>query len=242
MELSPNKLAEIREAERGLEEGLLQVKPFRGVWGNDYWVKWSTISEALQRLGVIPGSSVLDVGCGSGWTTAFLAEAGFQATGVDIAPAMLSVARQRAERWQINVEFLEGDMDNFSLDRKFDAALVFDALHHSDQPELAVKSVAQHLRPGGWALFGEPSWLHRFSPRARRVQRDKGCSEHGIRASRLKRYCTEAGLGDFRRFFEPTRPYERRSTEFLWQWARLLAANVWVAPRTAIWLAARKPS
>jgi SAM-dependent methyltransferase len=242
MSLPPNKLAEIAEAERGLADGSFQVKPFRGDWGNDYWVKWSTISEALHRLGVSPGGSVLDVGCGPGWTTAFLAEAGFHATGVDLAPAMLQAARLRAERWQIDVELHEADMEELSLDRTFDAALVFDALHHSDQPGRAVLSIAQHLRPGGWVLFGEPSWLHRLSPRARKAERELGCSEHGIRVSRLKRHCRDAGLGDFRRFFEPTRPYERRATEFLWQSARLLAANLWVAPQASIWLAARKPS
>jgi SAM-dependent methyltransferase len=238
--LDPNKLAEIEHAERALEEGSILGKPFRGEWGNDYWVKWSAITEALRRLQIEPGSSVLDIGCGTGWTTAFLAEAGYQPTGIDIAPAMLEVAREHARRWQIDAEFREADMDDFSLDRTFDAALVFDALHHSNHPERVVANVAQHLRTGGWALFGEPSWLHHISPRARRVHGETGCSEHGIPVSRLKSYCKQAGLSDFRRFFEATRPYERRIGEFLWQWIRLMAANVWVAPQASIWLAARK--
>lgn len=90
-------------------------------------------------------------------------------------------------------------------------------------------------------LFGEPSWLHTISPRARRVHRETGCSEHGVRVSSLKRYSRHAGLGEFRRFFEATRPYERRISEFLWQGIRLAAANVLVAPQAAVWLAARKP-
>jgi SAM-dependent methyltransferase len=240
--LAPNKLSEIAHAERALEEGALYGKPFRGEWGNDYWVKWSTITEAFRRLGLRAGASILDVGCGTGWTTAFLAEAGYRPTGVDIAPAMLLVARERAERWRVEAEFQEADMEDFSLDRTFDGALVFDALHHSDRPDRVVENVAGHLREGGWVLFGEPSWLHRFSPRARTVERETGCSEHGIRVSRLKRYCREAGLGDFRRFFEATRPYERRTSEFLWQWVRLTAANIWVAPQAAVWLAAQKRS
>jgi 2-polyprenyl-3-methyl-5-hydroxy-6-metoxy-1,4-benzoquinol methylase len=96
--LTPNKLAEIAHAERGLEDGSIEGKPFRFDWGNDYWVKWSLVVEAFRRLDVRPGSSVLDVGRGTGWTTAFLAEAGYSPTGIDIAPAMLHVARRRAER------------------------------------------------------------------------------------------------------------------------------------------------
>jgi SAM-dependent methyltransferase len=238
---APNKLAEISYAEEALADGSIHGKPFRGEWGNDYWVKWSAITEAFRRLDVRPDSSILDVGCGSGWTTAFLAEAGYRPTGIDIAPAMLEVARQRAERWQIEVEFLEADMEDFSLGRTFDAALVFDALHHSDHPERVVRNISRHLRAGGWVLFGEPSWLHRISPRARSVEAETGCSEHGIRASQMKKYCRQAGLGDFRRFFEATRPYEGRASGFLWQAIRLIAANFMAAPQAAIWLAARKP-
>jgi SAM-dependent methyltransferase len=239
--LDPNKLSEIAHAQRGLEDGSLVGKPFRGEWGNDYWVKWSTITEAFRRLGLREGSSILDVGCGTGWTTVFFAEAGYRPVGVDIAPAMVVVARDLAQRWRVDAEFREADMDEFDLGKTFDAALVFDALHHSEVPDRVVHNVARHLRPGAWVLFGEPSWLHAISPRARRVHRETGCSEHGIRVSALKRYCREAGLGEFRRFWEPTRPYERRITEFVWQWIRLAAANVWVAPQAAVWLAARKP-
>lgn len=241
MSLAPNKKSEIEHAQRSLEDGSLLGKPFRGDWGNDYWVKWSTITEALRRLGVCEGTEVLDVGCGTGWTTVFLAEAGFRPTGIDLAPAMLVAARERADRWQVEVDFREADMDGFDLGRQFDAALVFDALHHSEVPGRVVDNVARHLRPGGWVLFGEPSWLHSISPRARKVHRDTGCSEHGVRVTDLKRYGRDAGLGEFRRFFEATRPYESRLREFAWQFVRLTAANVLFAPQAAVWLAARKP-
>jgi SAM-dependent methyltransferase len=238
--LQPNKLSEIATAENALADGSIYGKPFKGEWGNDYWVKWSTISEVFKRLRLAPDSSILDVGCGTGWTTVFLAEAGFRPTGVDIAPAMLAAGRELAARWKVHVEFEEADMETMSLGCRFDGALVFDSLHHSDRPDQVVMRVAEHLRPQGWVLFGEPSWLHNISPRARSVHKQTGCSEHGIRLSQLKDYCRRAGLGSFRRFFEPTRPYERRTTEFLWQWIRLTAANVWAAPQAAIWLAACK--
>jgi SAM-dependent methyltransferase len=236
---SDEKQAEITFAER-MDPGWLRSKPFDPAWGTRSWVKWATIMEAFARLGIRPGMSILDVGCGGGWTTAFLAEAGYSPVGVDIAPAALAIARERATRWTIDAEFIEADMEDFRLDRIFDAALVYDALHHCDRPDTVVANVAIHLRQGSWVLFGEPSWLHGFSPSARRQHRQTGRNEHGIRMSRLKRDCLGAGLGDFRRFFEGTRPYEGRFTEFAWQTIRLAAANLWVAPRASIWLAARK--
>jgi SAM-dependent methyltransferase len=233
------KQAEIEFAAQ-MDPDWLRSKPFAPAWGTRSWVKWATIMEAFSRLGVAPGASVLDVGCGAGWTTAFLAEAGYLPLGIDIAPAALDVARARAKRWQIEAEFVEADAEDFWLDRTFDAALVYDALHHCDRTERVVANVARHLRRGGWVAFGEPSWLHRFSPGARHEHQDTGRNEYGVRVSRLKRDCRRAGLGDFRRFFEGTRPYERRFTEFSWQMIRLAAGNLWVAPRTSVWLAARK--
>jgi 2-polyprenyl-3-methyl-5-hydroxy-6-metoxy-1,4-benzoquinol methylase len=236
-----SKQAEIEAARAAVEEGWAQQKPFDASFGHEHWVKWATVMEAMRVFPVHPGQAVLDVGCGAGWTSAFLAEAGYRVTGIDIAPAYVDAARRRAERWGLDAEFAAADMEDFSLGRSFRAALVFDALHHVDRPERSVASVAAHLEPGGWVLFGEPSWLHAISPRARRVHRELGVNEHAIRVSRLRRWCADAGLGNFTRFFEGTRPYRGRAGGFGWQLARLVAANVWVAPHASVWLAAQRP-
>jgi hypothetical protein len=69
-----------------------------------------------------------------------------------------------------------------------------------------------------------------------------GWIENGVFVGGLKRDCRAAGLGEFRRFFEGTQPYERRGRGFLREMGKLTAANVWVAPQTSIWLAACKPT
>jgi SAM-dependent methyltransferase len=213
-------------------------KPFG--WGPEHWVRWATVEEVLGRLGIGLGGRVLDVGCGSGWTTLLLAEAGYRPLGMDLVPANVEVARSRAQRWGSVAEFEEADMDDFALEGRFSAALVFDALHHSTRQRQVVANVAQHLEPGGWAVFGEPSWLHWVSAHARRTARERGWTERGVTARGLRRDCRAAGLGEFRRFFEGTRPYASRGRGFAWQLARLAAANVAVAPQALIWLAARK--
>lgn len=209
-------------------------------WGAECWLQWAAVTEMLHRLAIAPPARVLDVGCGPGWTTAFLAEAGHEATGVDLVAANVEVARERAARWGLDsARFERADMEALDLGREFDAALLMDALHHSTRPGQALAGVARHLRPGGWLLIGEPSWLHGLSPLARRTSRELGWTERGLSVRRLRRGLRAAGFGEVRRFYGPTRPYEGR-LGLLWQGARLVGANVAAAPQMHVWLAARK--
>src|ERR1700689_2598291 len=100
-----NKLDEIATAEASRHEIKAQRKPFGEPWGHAYWGKWQTIVFALNALGIREGATILDVGAGGGWTTLFLAQAGYRATGVDIAPANIAVASARAQRTNVSAEF-----------------------------------------------------------------------------------------------------------------------------------------
>lgn len=215
------------------------TKPFG--WASDHWIRWATVTEAIHRLGIRSGAAALDVGAGSGWTSLFLAEQGFSVVAVDLVPANVELIRRRAARWGAAVDARVADMEELSLPERFDLVLVHDALHHSGRQDRVVAAVARHLEPGGWALFGEPSWLHAFSPHARATTRNVGWRERGVSVRALRRDCRAAGLTHLRRFFEPTRPYESRARQFAWQLVLLVAANVAVAPHTQVWLAAQRP-
>jgi SAM-dependent methyltransferase len=233
---------EIADYQRTLESGGPFTKPFGSFWQADHWTKWATIREIIRRLAIPDGASILDVGCGEGWTSLFLAESGYEVLGTDFAPAAIQIAQIRAARWstQGRVRFAVADMEDFNLEEKFDLVLIFEALHHARRRRQAVREIAQHVKDHGWVVFGEPSWLHSVSPHARSVQRESGWVERGVPVSRLKADCKAAGLGNFRRFFEGTLPYERRVREFSWQLIRLIAGNLWVAPQASVWLAAQR--
>ena len=65
----------------------------------------------LERaLGIKPGGRVLDLGCGAGRHAIELASRGYVVVGIDISPWLLSVARQRAERAGVRVDFLQGSV------------------------------------------------------------------------------------------------------------------------------------
>jgi SAM-dependent methyltransferase len=213
-------------------------KPFG--WDPAHFVEWATVATMLDAVGAPPGARVLDVGSGSGWTSLFMAEAGFDVLGVDLVPSNVELAQGRAERWGSGARFAVGDMDELTLgEHDFDIALLFDALHHSARQADALRSVAAHLRPGGWLIVGEPTWLHGVSPGARSTRRELGWLERGLTLRGLRRDLRSAGFQDLRRFFQGTRPYERWG--LLPQLARLVGARLVAAPQHHLWLAARKP-
>jgi SAM-dependent methyltransferase len=215
------------------------TKPFG--WESYHWVRWATVAEALRRLAIPRGARVLDVGCGPGWTSLFLAESGYEVTAIDLVPANVELTAQRAARWGASVTAEVADMDELDLGRRFAFVLLHDALHHSRRHPQALERVAAHLEPGGWLLLGETSWLHRLSPSAHRQTRDTGWVERGFTVRGLRGDLRAAGLVEIRRFFQGTAPYESRGREFSWQLVRLLAGNFAAAPRSAIWLAGRRP-
>jgi 2-polyprenyl-3-methyl-5-hydroxy-6-metoxy-1,4-benzoquinol methylase len=233
--LEGHKRAEIesRTAEFMAQEG---SKPFG--WSPAHFVEWATVTEMIHGVGLRPGARVLDVGCGTGWTSLFLAEAGFEPLGVDLVPANIDVARARAERWSSRATFAVADMETLDVDGSFDAALLFDALHHVHRQSETLRAIGRLVEPGGWLLLAEPTWLHRFSPEARRTQRERGWLERGLTVRGLRADLRAAGFGQVRRFFQGTRPYE--GWGLVPQLVRLLAARVLVAPQHHIWLAARR--
>jgi len=107
--------------------------------------------EALEKH-VTPGSTVLDVGCGSGILSvaAVLLGAG-HALGVDIDPMAVECARENAERNGITCEFVQGDLAT-GVSGKFDVVvsnIVADAIIS------LAGQIAAHLKPGGvWVSAG----------------------------------------------------------------------------------------
>jgi 2-polyprenyl-3-methyl-5-hydroxy-6-metoxy-1,4-benzoquinol methylase len=236
--LEPHKQAEIdsRTPEFMAHEA---TKPFG--WCPTHFVEWATVATMLEAIALPRGATVLDIGSGSGWTSLFLAEAGYVVTGYDLVPANVELARERAARWGSSARFEVGDMEALpAASQPVDAVLLFDALHHSGRQAAALESIAARLRPGGWLLVGEPTWLHRFSPEARATRRDLGWMERGLSLRTLRRDLAAAGFVQTQRFFQPTNAYSGRIKGFAWQLARLIGANFWVAPQTHIWLAARR--
>ena len=106
--------------------------------------------EYLDALlaGLPTGSSVLDLGCGTGRPMAeYILACGHHVTGIDQAEALLALARQRFPQ----AEWIEGSIEDYIAPSCFDAILCWDALFHleRDRHEALFARFARMLKPNG---------------------------------------------------------------------------------------------
>ncbi len=92
---------------------------------------------------------VLELAIGTGRNLAFY-PAGVQLTGVELSPAMLEIARRRAERLRREVDLRVGDAEALDFaDQGFDTVTATLALCSIPDPRRAVAEAKRVLRPGG---------------------------------------------------------------------------------------------
>ncbi len=106
---------------------------------------------ALADAGKIRGR-VLDVGCGTGENVLFLAQRGFDVTGIDLAPTAIDRARQKAQDRSLAVTFEIADaLDLGALGMAFDTIVDSGLFHVFDDADRRryVASLAAALTPGG---------------------------------------------------------------------------------------------
>lgn len=112
--------------------------------------------EMLQKDGWM-GKRILDLGCGTGVSTAFLASVGMDVTGFDNSPHMLEVARMRAEGTNYLMELSEGDIRTMTY--PIGAELVYcignvlNELNSYREVEMVFQKVHQALEPNKLWVF-----------------------------------------------------------------------------------------
>lgn len=105
-----------------------------------------------QELGYADtrGLDVLDVGCGQGIDLVRFASAGARATGVDLTPRHVELARAHLEALGLPGTVVRGDATSLPFpDDSFDLVSSNGVLHHVPEIEAALREIRRVLRPGG---------------------------------------------------------------------------------------------
>lgn len=115
--------------------------------------EWAqTILEFAAKQGY-SGGPILDLGCGTGNSTAPFVERGFSIEGLDASAEMLAVARRKLP----GVPFHLGEFETFKLNGRFALVIsIFDSLNNlltDESLSAAVLNVYDHLVPGGVFVF-----------------------------------------------------------------------------------------
>lgn len=106
----------------------------------------------------LPPGRALDIGCGTGTETIYLAAHGWKATGVDMVSRALIIARRKAAAAGVSPRFVEADatrLQDFGVGGDYDLILDFGCFHTlpADERDAYVESVSRAAAPGATFLL-----------------------------------------------------------------------------------------
>ena len=126
-------------------------------WNDTWSTMGHTFSDYDQILmdcaGNLERGRALDLGCGSGGNAVWLAERGWQVTGVDFSDVAIEKARVRAADKRVEVEFVVSDVTAYRPDGLYDLIISFYIQLWPGQRARMLANAAEALAPGGRILF-----------------------------------------------------------------------------------------
>ena len=114
---------------------------------------------------------ILDIGCGTGQMSLYLAKADRVVVGADLTRASLALGEAAARRFELgHVHFVETDLRASGLRRgAFDVVFCSGALHHTPDPQAAFGAIVPLARAGGIIIVGVYNAFARLPLRMRRA-------------------------------------------------------------------------
>jgi SAM-dependent methyltransferase len=135
----------------------LRTKPFSAPPNFELAACLRTFAHVVETMALGLRAQVLDVGCGPGWMSEYLARCGYWVTGIDISEDMVEIARLRVARIPEQVgdgveplaEFHAMPVREIPWTDRFDAAVLYDTMHHFDDEVETLRVILRSLVPGG---------------------------------------------------------------------------------------------
>lgn len=166
-------------------------KPF----SDDCCPQYLAALTALFSLMAPPPGRIVEFGCGTGWLSLYLAQRGYEVTGVDIAEDAIRHARAAAEARKLShAQFHADDYESFAGAARFDYAIFHDALHHAESELAALRCAHAALAPGGCVIAIEPGSGHDAAESSRQAVTQFNVHEKSMPPAHIIKVARAAGF------------------------------------------------
>jgi len=150
-------------AKEGKQMAFEELKSKQSVmWGNG---PYQNITETLtdlhelviDRLAPAEGVTWLDLACGTGAMAELATKRGADVTGIDLAPALIETAKERAQEQGLDIDYRVGDCENLDVpDASFDVVSSTCGVMFAPDHEATARELARVVKPGG--RIGLANW------------------------------------------------------------------------------------
>jgi SAM-dependent methyltransferase len=198
-----------------LERRFHLIKPFGSVYGDtpinqmlqEFVREISHFLNVIAILSVSPQSRFLDVACGSGWLTHFLAKLNLAVVGIDISDDMIALAKERLEIDPIptvesqsfdRVHLLVHDIEQAPIapEHRCDVAILESALHHFVNPIQSLRNIASSLSDRGLVVILEAA-TESIPPQHIEVMKQYRTLERPYSRSQMEKILQFAGFAEY---------------------------------------------
>lgn len=165
---------------------------YRSLWGehihHGYWIRGDESKETAQlqliehlaqAAEIPPGAKILDVGCGFGASSIYLAQKyEAEATGITISAVQVEMANKAAAAASANAKFLLMDAEAMKFDNQFDVVWSVESISHYQNIPKFFLAAAKLLKPGGTLAITD--WFKKKQLTPRECKRFLGAIENGM--------------------------------------------------------------
>jgi predicted RNA methylase len=164
----------------------------------DQWLRkdiYQRFDWVMRKSGDVNGRKICDIGCGSGrFVSTFAKNGASRVVGVDVAPAMLEIARKLTIKDGVadKCEFVNSDVLNWKTDERFDTTIAIGFWDYIVEPPERLRIIRKMTGEtflSAWPRF----WTWRMPVRKVRLTL-QGCPVYFFRESQIRRMLSEAGF------------------------------------------------
>ena len=193
-----------------------------------WWEKIPPVPQVVQMADLLESEGrlrILDIGCGLGRHTVYLAARGFEVTATDNAPAALDACRKNLDELNLDAELLQLDMTAMAFPPgRFHGVVASNVIHHTDLSTLKriIRSITEMLAPGGLFAWVTPTPRHFAFGRGREIEPGTWIGSEAADGDLPHHYSTESEVRNLLHAYEILSMEERdyrdeQGTRFHWR-------------------------